>query len=340
MLDTGMAMTANPAPPSNRFVYVPSGVFQMGRPYAWPAAWAQERTNEVPVHNVYLSAYYIGKYPITNYEFAEFLSWIYQHWTLHPEDIYINPQGMLVYIAAHGAMLLDDFDAINFQLVGGRFVAKFPNLPVTQVTWNAAALYCNWRNELEGLPAVYDVSTWELYSPLRSGYRLPTEAEWERAAAWDGARHWRYGNMSDSISCAQGNFYSPLIDGEGSILPGTWCYGQKLPVGWFNGINPLTPGSSSTTALSRSPVGAFDMSGYPAEWCHDRYRDDQYSVNALSGVVSNPTGPPTGDRRVLRGDVSIPAPFEWFSPTTAYRASGPTGWGPFDNIGFRVVFSP
>ncbi len=149
--------------------------------------------------------------------------------------------------------------------------------PVVMISWYGAAVYCNWLSESQGLQPCYDTSTWE-FNSSRNGYHLPTEAQWERAAAWDPAqeRHYRYGNGSDSMSCDNVNYYhcNPL---------GLSHYPHTSPVGYYAAVT--------------SPAGCYDMSGNVMEWCNDWYDVDYY----YSSPGADPEGPSSGSYHVFRG---------------------------------------
>ncbi len=134
--------------------------------------------------------------------------------------------------------------------------------PVIYVSWQQAARYCNWLSAQAGLPAAYDEKTWAV--TLRTGYRLPTEAEWEYAASGRG---------------------------EGRIYP----WGNEPPDKTRCNAN-----SSGATAVGSYPTGAsrdgiMDMAGNVSEWCTDMYHP--YSANP----VTDPCPLMPGAYRAIRG---------------------------------------
>ena len=314
-------------------ITIPAGSFEMGRPYTDTGC-----DDELPVHTVYLDRYQIGKYQVTNGEYAAVLNWAYTRNLLKSSNGSEYTGGT---IYAYGQLIADTVsssDNSQISFVNSRFSVRsreghegrffsMADHPVVMVSWYGAVCYCNWLSEKEGLKPCYDTATWERYEPVRNGYRLPTEAEWERAAAWDGTKHWRYGMTSDSIDITKANYgdYNPL---------GLKAYPYTTPVGWYNGVNLArwdTPGL--LTVHARSPVGAYDMSGNVLERCHDRWSSSYYS----SSPESNPTGPASGSSRFLRGG-------SWFSRESDCRAaarshfSGPGSRG--NGGGFRLSRTP
>jgi len=279
---------------------VPAGWFEMGRSYN-----DKGDADELPVHRVYLDAYGIGRYPVTNHEFVQVLNWALEKGLLFNKDG--NPyDGGEIY--AYGKPLADCIttgpgSAINFGI--GKFeVLKtkgyngqefdMDDHPVQQVTWYGAVAFCNWLSQMHGLPVCYDTETWARINPLPAGYRLPTEAEWERAAAWDGSRQYRYGTSSDEIDFSRANYN----EGDYANPLGLEAMPYTSPVGWYNGKNPVKLSIPDIkTVQSKSPAGCYDMSGNTWEWCHDIYRDNFYGKSGFA----NPTGPEAGDYRVGRG---------------------------------------
>ncbi|MCX7046559.1 MAG: SUMF1/EgtB/PvdO family nonheme iron enzyme [Candidatus Sumerlaeota bacterium] len=299
-------------------------------------------SDEFPRHDVTLSAYQIGKFAVTNGQYCDVLNWALARGYVKGDASGGAYTGHYVYSAGLALIYVSD-PYCNIQYSGGAFSAKIrigtgsiqysmATHPVIGVTWHGSVVFCNWLSEKEGLTAAYNTATWELVDAdtgtpgiqFTNGYRLPTEAERERAAAWDGSKHWIYGFLSDSISSARcnydtGTYVNPL---------GLTSYPNTSPVGWFNGIN-ISPNGSVQTINSPSPVGAYDMSGNVLEWCHDKYDEHYYN----DGNMTDPTGPVCGASRVLRGG-------SWNNSASYCRSasrfpSGSDVWN--TDCGFRVA---
>lgn len=278
---------------------VSAGWFEMGRPYD-----DQGEADERPVHRVFLDAYAIGRYPVTNAEYIEVLNWALQKGLLqnsagNPYDggeiwAYGKPiaDSMTTGVGSQIHYGIGTFEVLTQKGKGGE--VSMDDHPVQMVTWYGAVVYCNWLSEMHGLTPCYDTETWARIHPVPQGFRLPTEAEWERAAAWDGTRHFRYGVSSDELDFTRANFY-----GEDYANPlGLDSMPYTSPVDWYNGVNPVSLANPEVkTVSSASPAGCFDMAGNVWEWCHDRYQDNYYSKSGFA----NPAGPDTGDHRVGRG---------------------------------------
>lgn len=189
--------------------------------------------------------------------------------------------------------------------IGSQSPAGLDNYPVADVSWNDAQAYVRWLADATGKP-----------------YRLPTEAEWEKACGGTDDRTWPWGNRDpDAGKLNACDVNCPEADSNRKNLAVNDGYARAAPVGAY-------PQGSS-------PYGALDMAGNVWEWVADWY-DAGYYANSPS---ANPPGPASSEGKVLRGGAwsrhqrnARCANRDQAPPNVAY-ASYP------GEIGFRVALS-
>jgi sulfatase modifying factor 1 len=247
-----LAKSQAPAEASADWALVPAGEFEMG------AEGGAATSDEGPKHKVYLDAFYIEKYEVSNADYAVFVKATGRR---PPEND--DPK----YSLWRGTSLLDG-------------VAE---LPVINVSWDDAAAYCKWI-----------------------GGRLPTEAEWEKAARGTDGRVYPWGN--DPVTGNRTNY---------SIENVTFWEG------------PATLAKVNQYDFGRSPYGVYEMAGNVWEWVQDWYDEGYYK----GGVTRNPKGPSEGKERVVRGG-------GWQSNSETVRSANRNKHAPTDRriyIGIRCA---
>lgn len=153
--------------------------------------------------------------------------------------------------------------------------------PMVQVSHVGAIAYCNWLSSRRGYAPVYDLET--LSADLdRDGFRLPTEAEWERACAGPDGRHGREPPPPD------------VANGVAFSGPRAGTRASARRVGGF-GLLPEAPIPVGT--LPANGFGVHEMLGNVNEWCHDRYG----AYERAREPARDPCGPDRGSFRVIRG---------------------------------------
>jgi formylglycine-generating enzyme required for sulfatase activity len=256
------------------YLYVPAGPFKMGDNFG------DGLPRERPVHAVDLDAFYIGKFEVTNAEWKAFRDDPgYDDASLWPGNR-VMPKTQIPYWTQannHG---------------GG--TPGTENYPVLGVNWDGAVAYCNWISKQTG-----------------KKYRLPTEAEWEKAARGADQRRYPWGNTID-------HSYANFV--------GAQAFDTGMVVGTYDGKMHGT----LQTHDGASPYGAADMAGNVMEWCSDWYSQNYYAVSP----VKNPKGPATGAYKVLRGGTFFMEPFDL--RTYARSAAWPSLQS-HRMIGFRPV---
>ncbi len=228
-------------------VLVNGGRFTMGSPRREPGRRSNEAERQVELRR----PFYIGRFQVTNREFREFK-------------------------ADHQSGIFKD-ESLDLE-----------RQPVVRVTWQDAAAFCNWLSQREKLPPAYvrNGDRYELADPMTTGYRLPTEAEWEFAARFDGARATRKYPWGNDL---------PVPAKAGNWGDATAIYLTPVTItGYDDGFRVAAPVGS----FAANPLGLHDMGGNVLEWTADRY--SIYVVGPDYESV-DPLGPKAGDSYVVRG---------------------------------------
>ena len=250
----------NISSPYADMVLIPAGEFQMGNNDY------DVEDDEKPMHTVYVDAFYIDKYEVTNAQYKAFVD--------------ANPQWQKDRIPDkyHTGDYLSDWNGSNYP-------EGESNHPVTYVSWYGAMAYAQWV-----------------------GKRLPTEAEWEKAA--------RGGLVGKQYPW--GNFFDPNKENFGATVSRTIAVGTYPANGY----------------------GLYDMAANVSEWCLDQYDSDFYQYSARQNPISGEsvtkvvnTFMNVNKSRVLRGG-------SWFSAERSIRVSNrgsamPASTSPL--MGFRCV---
>jgi len=243
------------------FVLIPAGRFQMGDQSNPPVG----DDDELPVHAVEVDAFYMAKYEVTKGLWDKVRKW-----------------GV-----ANGYTDLEPQIFAGWESASG----KANNHPVYQVSWWEVIEWCNARSEMEGLTPCYTVKGVVMKTGTTvpdvnwgaRGYRLPTEAEWEKAARGGLiGRNFPWGN---DVIYSKGNF---SISAEKADQMGAT---DRHP----SYVTDDEPYTSPVGSFPPNGYGLYDMAGNVAEWCWDWY--GEYSEESQT----NPNGPASGAHRVVRG---------------------------------------
>ncbi|MCI0688606.1 MAG: SUMF1/EgtB/PvdO family nonheme iron enzyme [Sporichthyaceae bacterium] len=243
------------------FVYVPSSPFSMGTPQrdADELAELGKRESfraEAPRHEVDLPGYYIGRLPVSNAQYAQFVS-ATGHRVPYRDDPWSRPYSWDQQTRA--------------------FPAEIADLPVVLVSWHDARAYCEWLE-----------------------VRLPTEAEWEKAASGRTPHLWPWGDDWDEERC------NTVEGGRDACLP----------------VGALSPAGDSGYRVA-------DLAGNVWEWCASQF--DPYPYRVDDGR-EQPGAPGT---RVIRGGAW--GNDRWAARCAAREHAAPDEYG--FSIGFRIALS-
>jgi sulfatase modifying factor 1 len=290
--------------PTSGMARVPAGSFLMGN----CMDTNESDSTELPVHTVYLSEFYMDRSGVTLGLWNDVYNWATNRHK-HVRYQFDNPG-----------------------------VGKGPNHPVVVVSWYDIVKWCNARSEKEGLtPSYYtsaamdkvyrtgqvDVSNnWVNWHS--GGYRIPTEAQCEKAAR--GGLVGRRFPWGDTISYFQANYYAE---------PYTYSYDASPIVG----PNPLTddgvwPLTSPAFYFAPNGYGIYDVAGNGAQWNWDWYDGTWYS-NPAATQADTP-GPESGTYRMIRGGC-------WYGGAIYMRCSNRVGFSGLSPttangfFGFRCV---
>jgi sulfatase modifying factor 1 len=281
--------TNSPVPPD--MALIPAGSFTMGDTFG--DGWSYE----LPLHTVYVSAFYMDRYEVTKALWDTVKSW-------------------------------NGGNGYSYDHAGS---GKASTHPVQTIDWYDCVKWCNARSQKEGLTPCYytdsgltvvyktgQVAPYVKWTAI--GYRLPTEAEWEKAARGGASGHRFPWSDVDTITHSQANYYSDS----------SYSYDISPTRGYHPTFNEgVPPYTSPVGYFAANGYGLYDMAGNVWEWCWDWY--GAYS----SSSQTDPRGPASGSDRVLRGGGWGSGAIFCRSADRYYDFSYPT-YG-YYGLGFRSV---
>jgi len=296
------APTPTPTSPSTEIteVRLAGGDYDMGDHFGFVDP--SHPSDETPVHKVLVDAIYVADTPTTT---AQFLAYLKDALSRHLIEVRsgmvyaVGGNDVYYYTRQYASYYSISFDGSAFSIADFR-----ADHPVVGVMWFGAAAYSNWLSEQKSLQPAYNLSTWAC-DFTKTGYRLPTEAEWEYAArGGQYAPYYNYPWGNDAVA-AKANWPDSRDPYEGTD-PAT--YPWTTPVRFYNGQLRLKtdfswPGTATSyqTLSGANAFGLYDMAGNVWQLINDWYGQNYYGISPYD----NPKGPDTGfmmpDGRPYRG---------------------------------------